>query len=701
MPQAWAVASTGGSHDNAEPRAANGYPDVHCTAGTGMSSIKLEKIRKDIVLMTLDMPGKGANVLTVEVWAELAQVCASLESDPPAGVVLYSAKPAIFVAGADLIRISKTLDWPDAEIIRFCEEGRAIMRTFSRIPSVTVAAVHGACVGGGMELTLWCDHRIASSDRKTRFGLPEVRLGLVPGWAGTVRLPRLIGLEPAVEMVTSGDTIDSARALELGLVTQVVPQSGLVDAAIGVIDEELRSGQFRKRRAAMQGPVATTFADQEACRKSARERIHGRNLDAAAPLVVLNQMVDTARLDHDAACDGESKAMARVYGSRENRGLLHWFFVDEQSRKLRGDRGGIQPPAVSRVAIIGAGQMGRRIADLCLAGGYSVSVYDADPGRRESIGREMSSAVKEERLMVAESLEQAVAADLIVESVVEKLSVKRSLFERIGQMVSDQTLLATNTSTIPVGDIVSTIPNPARMFGLHFCCPVEPLQLVEIVEGSVTSAAAMNAAIELVRKIRKTPAVVADRPGFVVNRLLCPVFNEALDLLLQGILQSDIDRAFREFGFAVGPLEMIDFIGVDTIMYAGETFLRTLPDLVSLNPVLPALVKRGRLGRKSGAGFYRYESALAEPVIDEELEKILDRYRNERISLTSAAIIDRLLNPMIAAGRKLLAEGVVSDARDVDLCSVLGTTFPQVRGGLMYWADELSGFWETGKRARS
>ncbi len=667
-----------------------------------MSSIKLEKIRQDIVLLTLDMPGKGANVLTVEVWSDLSRACAELESDPPAGVILFSAKPAIFVAGADLVRISQTLDWPDTEIIRFCEEGRAIMRTFSRIPSVTVAAVHGACVGGGMELTLWCDHRVASDDRKTRFGLPEVRLGLVPGWAGTVRLPRLVGLEPAVELVTSGDTIDSARALELGIVTCVVPQANLIDVAARLIDEEMVSGEFRNRRKAMSGPVARNRmpADLKEFGQSVSDRIRGRNLDNSAPMVVLSQMIETAGLDHDAACAGESKAMARVYGSRENRGLLHWFFVDEHSRKLRGNRDGALPPPVTSVAIVGAGQMGRRIAELCLLGGYTVNLYDADPERREWARREMANDGKGKGLKVCESLQEVVAADLVIESVVEKLSVKRSLFERIGQMVSHQTLLATNTSTIPVGEIASTVPNPERMFGLHFCCPVEPLQLVEIVQGSATSPAILNAAIELVRAIRKTPVVVADRPGFVVNRLLCPVFNEALDLLVQGVHESDIDHAFREFGFAVGPLEMIDFIGVDTIMYAGETFLRTLPDLVSLNPVLPALVKRGRLGRKALTGFYRYESAMADPAIDSGLEEILKRYRAGQTSLTSSSIGERLLNPMIAAGRKLLAEGVVSDPRDVDLCSVLGTTFPQVRGGLLYWADELSKFWNTGKRAR-
>ncbi len=640
--------------------------------------------------MTFDMPGKSANVLTDEVWVDLSRALDRLESKPPAGVILVSAKPTIYVAGADLVKISNTLDWSDDEIIRFCEEGRAIMSRFSRLLSVSVAAVHGVCVGGGMELTLWCDHRIASDDRKTLFGLPEVKLGLVPGWAGTVRLPRLIGLQEAIDLVTTGNLIDAKRAKELGIVTCVGPQSEMIDRAVQIINDELASRAFLKKRQAMLGAVTDMPHDLDALRQRFQQQIDSnREIDSSAPSIVLQHMIDTAGVDQQAACHNESLAMAKVYGSIENQGLLHYFFLDERSKKVRSDYGEVQPPRIERIGIIGAGLMGCQIAKLALTAGYQVTLFDADQNKLHREFAALATGKNGQNIRVADSFKTFADADLVIEAIVEKLTIKRQLFEQLCQVVGPEIFLATNTSTIPVSDIATAVPNPARLVGLHFCCPVEPLRLVEVIRGQQSSQTIVNVAIDVVRAMRKTPIVVGDHPGFVVNRLLCPVFNQALEMLTHGIPLSQMDASFREFGFAAGPLEMIDFIGVDTIMYAGETFLRTLPELVSLNPILPALVKRGRLGRKSNLGFYRYESFDSVARIDRELDPILDRYQKEPLSLDNDQILDRLLEPMIAAGRAVLADGVVDDSRDVDLCSVLGTTFPAVRGGLLHWADEL------------
>ena len=640
--------------------------------------------------MAIDMPGKSANVLTDEVWADLASALDTLESNPPAGVILVSAKPTIYVAGADLVKISNTLDWSDEEIIKFCEDGRAIMSRFSRLPSVSIAAVHGVCVGGGMELTLWCDQRIASDDRKTLFGLPEVKLGLVPGWAGTVRLPRLIGLQAAIELVTTGNLIDARRSLELGVVSSVVNQSALKDEAIRIIKGELASQDFLRRREKMLGAVTNVPNDIEQLRKHFQHQIDiNRELDRSAPTIVLNHMIETATSNQQAACQSEALAMAKVYGSVENRGLLHYFFLDERSKKVRSDYGSAQPLKIERIGIIGAGLMGCQIARLALAAGFQVTLFDADHDKLQKEITTLAAGKNGQNVFSAGSFDDFSSADLVIEAIVEKLTVKRQLFEQLCQAVGPETFLATNTSTIPVSDIATSVTNPSRLVGLHFCCPVEPLRLVEIIRSEQSSSTIVNVAIDVVRAMRKTPIVVADHPGFVVNRLVCPVFNQALEMLTHGVSLTEIDATFREFGFAAGPLEMIDFIGVDTIMYAGETFLRTLPDLVSLNPILPALVKRGRLGRKSNVGFYRYETFDGVAEIDPELVSILDRYQKEMWDLNQKQILDRLLEPMIVAGKAVLADGVVDDPRDVDLCSILGTTFPAVRGGLLHWADEL------------
>ncbi|MGI9519639.1 MAG: 3-hydroxyacyl-CoA dehydrogenase family protein, partial [Pirellulaceae bacterium] len=241
----------------------------------------------------------------------------------------------------------------------------------------------------------------------------------------------------------------------------------------------------------------------------------------------------------------------------------------------------------------------------------------------------------------------------------------------------------------PVSDIAEAVTHPERLVGLHFCCPVEPMRLVEIIASSETADLTTNVAIDFVRRMRKTPVVVGDHPGFVVNRMLAPFFNHTLELLQHDVDPRRIDKVMREFGFAVGPLEMIDFIGVDTIMYAGETFLRTLPDLIILNPILPALVKRNRNGRKVNLGFYRYASFDAPPEFDPELTTILDKYQRDPITISDEEIQERLLGPMAVESQKILDDEEVHDARDIDLCSILGTTFPKTKGGVLFWANEL------------
>ncbi len=655
-----------------------------------MNSIRLEPLRDEIVLLTIDLPGKSANVLTETLWEDLASATDQLTADPPRGVILVSAKPTVYVAGADLSLIERSLDWSDERIVRFCEEGRAIMARFSQLPTVSVAAIHGACVGGGLELALWCDIRIVDDNQKTLLGMPEVRLGLVPGWAGTVRLPRLIGLGPAIDLVTSGRLVEPAEALELRLVSAVVRKENLIDQSVQAIHSARESGTYLERRRELEGPVDDLPDDLVRLAGSAQNRIDARlELDRTAPSIVLEHMIESSSMNAREACGGESRAMARVWGSPENRGLLHWFLTEERAKKTRPRSDTAAPLRPDSIGIVGAGLMGRRIAQLSLAAGYRVLLFDADRTKLlEAVESLQATSPNRGSATAASSIESFVDCDLVVESIVEKLSVKRLLLERLCQVVGEEVVLATNTSTIPVADIATSVSRPDRFIGLHFCCPVEPMRLVEVVRGEATSDRTLDVALGLVRAFRKTPVVVADYPGFVVNRLLCPVFDEALLLLQQGITAPEIDAPFRKFGFAAGPLEMIDFIGVDTIMYAGETFLRTLPDLISLTPILPALVKRGRLGRKTGVGFYRYHQFDGPPVDDPELVDILARYQLEQMPLEEDELLSRLLDRMIDAARGVLASRIVPDPMDVDLCSVLGTTFPAVKGGVLFWADD-------------
>lgn len=663
----------------------------HIPGKNELSSVKISEIGDNVKLFLLDMPGKSANVLTEQVYHDLDQALQQLEAEPPRGIVLVSAKPSIFVAGADLENISRHLDWPDEEIFGFCDRGRSIMSRFSEMEEcVSVAAIHGVCVGGGLELPLWCDCRIASEHRRTLLGLPEVKLGLIPGWAGTVRLPRLIGLEPAVDITTSGDLISAAESMELGITSLVVPEDVLIPSALQVIDREHYTQGYLKRRQEMLGHVRRKKPKSvKQFRQATLDAIQANSeVDPAAPTVVLEHMLATMKLSAAEAMQSESRAFAQVWGSPPNRGLLHYFFLDERAKKTRAQFAD-EPPTIKNVGIVGAGWMGAQIARLSANAGFNLKLYDADTRRSRQLVQQLGSRPRSQTDSVTEvgSLQDLADCDLVIECIVEKLKIKQELFRRMEAVVRDDTFLATNTSTIPVSDIAESVRNPDRLFGLHFCWPSEPVRLVEIIKSDTTSERAVNVAIELVRLFRKTPVVVGDQPGFVVNRLLCPVMDRAIVLLQHGVELERIDRLFRDFGFATGIIEMIDFIGVDTIMYSGETFLRTLPDLISLTPILPALVKRDRLGRKAGLGFYRYETPDSLPLPDPEVHAILQKYQKQPLELSDEQILDDLLSPMVREARQLLEEGVVQDPRDVDLCSILGTTFPKVRGGVLFWAD--------------
>ena len=479
--------------------------------------------------------------------------------------------------------------------------------------------------------------------------------------------------------------------MELGITSIVVPEDVLIPTALQIIDREHYTQGYLKRRTEMEGHVRRRKPRSiKQFRASTMEVIHANSaVDPAAPTVVLDHMMKSAKMTAVEACQSESAAFASVWGSEENRGLLHFFFLQERAKKTRPNYQGHPPKHKQRW------YRRRRVDGLanCPAVERSWIQFENLRRRRSKNGKTCQRTGGQQiqqgrkRCSIAD-LNGLAECQLVVECIVEKLKIKKELFQRICSVVDADTFLATNTSTIPVGDIASAVTHPHRLVGLHFCCPVEPLKLVEIIKGDSTSETTLNVAIDLVRQMRKTPVIVGDHPGFVVNRLLCPVFDQAVVLLQHSIGLDRIDRCFREFGFAVGPLEMIDFIGVDTIMYSGETFLRTLPDLISLTPILPALVKRGRLGRKVGCGFYRYDSADAPAEVDEEFLNIIGKYQKESLQLTDEELLGRLLDPMVEQAHQVLNESVVSDAKDVDLCSILGTTFPAVRGGILHWADK-------------
>ena len=354
---------------------------------TTTKSVTTTETSDGIVLVKLDMPGSSANVLTVDLFAELESTFSELQGRTDLrGLVLHSAKPSIFVAGADLKRIVSTLDWADEEIIKFCEEGRAVMSRLNQMPFTTVAAIHGACVGGGLEIALWCDKRIASNDRKTILGLPEVKLGLVPGWAGTVRLPRIASLEAALDLVTSGRVVKANQAMDFGFVDQVVESADdLVDQSIALIQAESFEA-IKTSRERLRAPVEGAN-DADHLRSEFEQKITDNTaIYPFACNIVLDHMLSSAKLAEPEACHSESLAMASVYGSEPSYGLLNNFFLGEHNKKQPGFVDvKLSQRAIEQVGIVGAGLMGSSIASICLKSGCSVVLLDADPKVASSV----------------------------------------------------------------------------------------------------------------------------------------------------------------------------------------------------------------------------------------------------------------------------------------------------------------------------
>ena len=657
------------------------------------------QLDEDIVSIVMDVPGSSANVLDDRLFDALDRTISQLATQGNIkGVILISAKPTIFVAGADLQRIRDTPDFSQQQIVEFCESGREVMKKFNSCPFPTVAAIHGAAVGGGLEIAMWCDFRIATRQRRTILGLPEVKLGLVPGWAGTSRLPRLTNFPFAAQCVATGEPVDADRAMEVGLVDQVV------DCEPDKIFESLQrhgveliqncsADQWQQKRETLTGAAGQTDDIDSVVGTLAKQIVQSKSIFPYAPTVVLEHMARTATLDADQAEDSESMAMAQVYGSPASRGLLHHYFLERQNRKQPGlvDLS-IECQAVESVAIIGAGLMGKSIGQRCLQAGIDVRLLDAHPGTAQRATETLQADAAKASVRAVDQYDELAGVDLVIESVVETASVKKTVLSKVTAVADAPVWLATNTSAIPIESLADSVAHQNSFCGIHFCHP-ELMSLVEVICGPDTDEATVARSVQLVRQLRMTPVAINDCPGFVVNRLLAAMINQALQLYTEGYSIESIDEAVREFGFHSGPFQIIDIIGADTCMYAGRSMWENGLRCVSMSPVLPRMVKKSRLGQKTGSGFYQYADGNGALQSDPAVDELLAGYRTQpqrecnRQQLESIAMT--IMAAMVVEAARIIEEEIVNEVGDIDLCLISGLSFPKRRGGLLFWADEV------------
>lgn len=625
----------------------------------------------NIGTLTVDVEGKSANALSQSVLLELDQMLAELALRPLQGLVIRSGKANGFIVGADVTEFRKITD--SARAAELTRAGQLVLNRLESMPFPTVALIHGNCLGGGLELALACTYRIARDDEKTRLGLPEVKLGIHPGFAGTVRLPAVVGDLAALDLILSARTISASAARKMGLVDETVPERHLMRAAQAFISKRPppKRPAWWKRLPGW-GPLRPYV------RHMLERRVRAKaNPDHyPAPYRALELWERRAGQEDEAVSCGE------LLASRTSRNLVQVFLLGEELKRL----GRRTQNDIRRVHVIGAGVMGADIAAWAAFKGFQVSLHDRNP---EALARAMkrAHAFFKKRLKKPRPIQEAMDrllpdlhgralrhADLVIEAIVENIEAKTKLFREIEAITSKNALLATNTSSIPLEQIGQALQDPSRLVGLHFFNPATQMQLVEIVRSAQTSDAALARARAFTVSLDRLPLDVRSSPGFLVNRILMPYLMEAMTMVEEGVPFMDIDRAAVDFGMPMGPILLADTVGLDICLNVAEMLATPLG--IAVPAGLRSMVANGELGKKTGKGFYRY---------DKKGKPIAPKIPRT----TRTAVADRLVLRMLNEAVACLHEGVVTDSDAVDAGMVYGTGFAPYLGGPMRYAEAI------------
>ncbi len=671
-----------------------------------MTAFDLKVEDDGLASLTFDLPGEKVNKFSTGVLAELADVLVRLAREARIrGLLIRSGKPDVFIAGADIKEFTRVR--PE-DVRPGVERAQSLFEQLANLPYPTVAAIHGACLGGGTELALACDYRLMSDSTKTQIGLPEVRLGIFPAWGGCTRLPRVVGLAAALDLILTGKSLDARRAKRIGLADEAVPGAIFDDWSrrfardkLGGAKPSSRRGPQRLAQRALEGtPLGRRLVFAKA-RESVMKQTGGHY---PAPLEALEAVEEGCGKPVSVGLAAEVRHIGLVFGGEVQRNLLGIFFLTEEVKKETGVVDpAVRPREVARVGVLGAGVMGGGIAQLAADKGLPARMKDIEPkalahgyATAAAVWRE---AVQKRRLTLREMARKMdlisgtldysgfARCEVTIEAVVEKLTVKRGVLKEWEAAVPAAAIFASNTSTLPITEIAVGAIEPGRVVGMHFFNPVHRMPLVEVIRGERTSDETVATIFALAKALGKTPVVVKDAPGFLVNRILAPYLSEAVRLVAEGCRIEDVDAAMMRFGMPVGPLALLDDVGLDVAAKAGEVMQAAFPERLKMGGE-EALVAAGRLGRKNGKGFYEYEGGKRGRPAPEAYAalRIVPRTRSP---LPAEVIESRLALPMINEAAFCLEDEIVRDPGKLDLAMIFGTGFPPFRGGLLRYADAL------------
>lgn len=665
----------------------------------------------DVALMEWDLVGDKVNKLSAPVMARFKEVVEELGRSNFKAVVMISRKSNIFIAGADIeeIKSIKTKD----QFMTVLKQAHDILNAVEDLKMPVIAAINGACLGGGCELSLACDYRIASDDTSTKIGLPEVKLGIIPGFGGCVRLPRVVGVQAALDIILQGKAVDASKAQRMGLIDQVVSAAVLETAALEFAQKLIRDGKTQKRRkkfqprGAMASLMETSLVRGQVFREAQKMTLKATMGHYPAPLKALEVIRKTYGMSNRSrAIEIEMAGFCDVATTDVSKNLINVFFLMESVKKKTGVASGVKGRDVKRLGVLGAGTMGGGVAYVAADRGIEVRLKDIN-NQALAIGYQHArdlwdKLLKKKRInkfdfarkmnLVSGGLDWAGFGqlDVVIEAIVEDMKIKQKVIGECAAHTKADCIIATNTSSLSVSEMSKGHPHPENFVGMHFFNPVHKMPLVEVIRGEKTSDEAVATIFELSKKMGKLPVVVKDAPGFLVNRLLIPYLIEAAWLLEEGMSIEFVDRAYKkDFGMPMGPFTLMDEIGIDVCIKVSKIFHESLGDRIMIPNVMMKLNGSGRLGKKNKKGFYHYDERGKQQGVDETVYSELGLQAPSN-KLTSQEVVRRGIFPMInEAALVLLEERIVETPDEVDLGMITGTGFPPFRGGLLRYADTV------------
>jgi 3-hydroxyacyl-CoA dehydrogenase/enoyl-CoA hydratase/3-hydroxybutyryl-CoA epimerase len=643
------------------------------------SAWALERDADDIAWLTLDLPDSSANTLGRSVMQQLDARLTELENSLPRGLVVRSGKRSGFIAGADISEFRGLATEQNAyELVR---AGQGVLDRLEALPCPSVALLHGFALGGGLELALACRYRVALGDDRLSLGLPEVMLGIHPGFGGTVRAVRLLGATAALDLMLTGRNVRADKAQRLGLVDRIVPTA----EALGPAARELINTRPQPHRPSLKERLLSLAPARPFVRRAvlAQLRRRARPEHYPAPYALVD-LWSKHGARGAAAYEAEARSIAKLFLTPTSRNLVRVFGLQDRLKSLGGRGRGRD--AVQRVHVVGAGVMGGDIAAWCAVRGLEVTLQDRgleyiEPAlrrARELFERKLRDPAKvaaaTERLRADVDGAGAARADVVIEAIFENLAAKQALFAKLETTMPAAGLLASNTSSIPLEDLATGRSDPGRLLGLHFFNPVAQMPLVEVVASTHTRPDVASAGLAFARQIDKLPLPCRSSPGFLVNRVLVPYLHEAMYAAAEGVPLASIDRAALEFGMPMGPVELGDVVGLDVCRHVGDivsnALVRPTPDFSRLD----ALIAAKKLGRKSGEGFYVWRDGKA--------------VKPDQVPPPPPDLADRLVLALLNECAACLREGIVADADLLDAGIIFGAGFAPFRGGPLHYARE-------------